>query len=472
MSLNDLFVQILQSEQKAKERKALLSEVRNEITQVKQQIKEVQEECLSTQGQLVVKIQHQTEAELSVVWLRHKEGILKDQLARALKERDSNAQELKSLEAVQTKEQEDFSREIANFNQAYGLCGDGKEQRESEARQQLQELKNEEEKLLTEVSEYRNTKAALRKLNEEKKKLESEVHHLQDTLQGLHEQLDQKQSITKKLERVKSEVATLPQNDPEFLRLRSKLEACHEEGLEAICQALQQEVDRLQRQRWQQQLQLQRLSSQAGGSGAGTAAGASSEQQNPSPGKRKAQKRQVQPSSLSSSNQTDSVNTWSSFRVTCPMQPTPSPQDANPPAAPPQTQARTADGHHPAGPSATSQPSTAPCIKKEPSFHPGGVSKPNWAKLTRGAKKQSASKSQKPDSNNTIKRFLFLQTGQSDRAPSTEAQSIQPSTQGSTSSVMAADDGKDGRGGFCTTTGTNPARLSQVPGTAKKVHFK
>ena len=39
--------------------------------------------------------------------------------------------------------------------------------------------------------------------------------------------------------------------------MRKELEACHDEGLEGMCHALQQEVGRLQREHWQRQLQRQ-----------------------------------------------------------------------------------------------------------------------------------------------------------------------------------------------------------------------
>ncbi|XP_038071209.1 coiled-coil domain-containing protein 172-like [Patiria miniata] len=443
MSLNDLFVQILQSEQKAKERKTLLNEVKNEIGKVKEQIKDVQEERISTQGQLVVKTQHQTDAELSVVWLRHREVILRNQLAQVARERDASAQELKSVEAIQTEDQGDFIQEIAGFNQTHGLCGAGKKERESEARQQFRELRKQEESLLIELSDYRQTKTKTRKLQEDKKVLESEVKHLQDSLQGLHKQLDKKGAITKQLERVKSEVASKPQNDAEFLRLRSKLEVCHDEGLEAMCQALQQEVDRLQRQRWQQQ--LQRQANQANGT---TAAAASTQQQRGNAGPKKVQKKQVQPSSLSISNQSAGpVNTWSSFRVTRPTQRTPSPQDAH--QHPPQT--IPGNDHHPAATSAATKPRTAFSIKKEPPFRTGGVSKPNLARLTRTAEDAKTGKPLNPAPN--TKRFRFRQTFLRDQPPSATVRPNQPSS-------LAFSERADSHDGGCTTHGLNPPSLS------------
>ncbi|XP_033632560.1 coiled-coil domain-containing protein 172-like [Asterias rubens] len=385
MSLNDLFVQILHSEQKAKERKTLLNEVKNEINEFHERIKELQEECTTSQGQLVVKIHHQTEAELSLSWLQHRENILKDQLTQVMENRDASAVKLESLEAVQTKKYENFIQEISDFNQTHDLCGQGTEHRETKARQRLCELKQQESCLLAELSDHRDAEIRRNLQTSQKMKLLALRKKLQNTSEELHMDLEEQSVVTKKLIEVKSKVAAQPQVDPEYLRMRKELEACHDEGLEGMCHALQQEVDRLQREHWQRQLQRQTnqahasfiQTNQANSSSIQTnQASSSSCAAQPQSKKNFPRKKQLKTTTNSTS---ETSNSWSSFRITHSAQPTPFTAGVDQASS-----SQSPDSHTPLARDSLNPHHAIPAVvvKKEP-LQMGGIERPNLAKLRR-----------------------------------------------------------------------------------------
>nr|XP_054765523.1 uncharacterized protein LOC129272393 [Lytechinus pictus] len=198
--------------------------------------------------------------ELECQWITTKKSILEEQLKGLLEEKHVHSKRLHQSKESQAKMKEDFPSSISTFIHDFGLTTRGKEHRLASVREQIKEMKVRQTELQQDIDTYDRQRRMLRCIEDEKETTEHIIATLEIEIHGVEESMVSEKNKTKKLENEKALVSGKPQSDPEFKRLQSQLEACHEESLEGLCQTLRQRVDQLQRQQWQQQLRKQHSS--------------------------------------------------------------------------------------------------------------------------------------------------------------------------------------------------------------------
>ncbi|XP_071947741.1 uncharacterized protein [Antedon mediterranea] len=255
MSLSELFVQILESEQKAEERKHVLNEIKNEIGNTRGKLGKVQEQKLSLQGQQLIKTKKLSEEELNLKLYTIRENVLKEQLCELQVINKERLKDLSIVREQQEYEKKIFHEELEKFSKEYDMQGNGVMERQGQAQVEVDGLKEQESLLNKEMSEYREHTKTLNKLTDEKESMIKEINELEMKWKDLDEEVQKEEEKIKKLEKEKKELASKSHTCSEFKRLQNELETCQDDNLESVCAALQLELDQLQRNLWQKQLQ-------------------------------------------------------------------------------------------------------------------------------------------------------------------------------------------------------------------------
>ncbi|XP_072025913.1 uncharacterized protein [Amphiura filiformis] len=184
--------------------------------------------------------------------------MLQEKLDEIRKQKVEHHGQLVTLQESNRKERSKFISEVTAFSRSYDLGGKGQQERQADAKKHLNDLQKQQKQLETDNSVLGKQQTAITIEEEKQTVLQKEIEQLKAKLQSLTENHEKQVSKTKRLELAKMQVSNIPNADPEFQRLRSELESCQDDTMQGVCQALQQELDRLQRHRWQQQVQQQR----------------------------------------------------------------------------------------------------------------------------------------------------------------------------------------------------------------------
>ncbi|XP_033125561.1 coiled-coil domain-containing protein 172-like [Anneissia japonica] len=254
MNLSELFVQILESEQKAEERKYVLNDLKRKIGSTRVKLEEIQEQRSSVQGQLLLKTNKLSEEELNLQWYISKKNILKEQLNEI---QTANKRLIENLSSVRERHEDGrkiFQEELARFNREYDLQGSGKMGRERQAQTEIENLKKQEQQLKEEMSQFREHTKILNELTKEKESRMMEIYDMEKRMKDLDEVVLKEEEEISNLKKEKNDVANKAHSCTEFKRLQNELESCQDDALESVCAALQLELDELQRSLWQKQL--------------------------------------------------------------------------------------------------------------------------------------------------------------------------------------------------------------------------
>ncbi|KAJ8025787.1 hypothetical protein HOLleu_33437 [Holothuria leucospilota] len=230
--------------------------VQGKIEETQNKLKETDVELVTLKGQFAIKLQQLSEEELDLKWIKNKKKIMEEQ-AKELKEKvEKQSLLLKEKTKEADDEREAFMGRVSSFICNFGLCGNGKRIRDAEANQKLEELRKSEMDLLTELKELRRKQEEVDDLQLEKTTLMEEIKTYKDRVAELEQKIDSEKTKTKGISDEKQCLAKRPETGQEFQRLQQELDTCRRDSLEGLCQALQPEVDRLQRQAWQRQIQI------------------------------------------------------------------------------------------------------------------------------------------------------------------------------------------------------------------------
>ncbi|CAB3982919.1 Hypothetical predicted protein [Paramuricea clavata] len=164
--LQDLYAQILQSEEQVKERNAKFKAVNEEIALTQAKTAEIRDELKSLQGNLAIQNNKVAEQELQLKWLKEKEKIMNSQK--------------KHLEDTKMESQntEKFVGECEEFSSMFDLTGDGTSKRETAKRAKLEELIKNTEKLKSEADRtIQGEKDETERLRQEKQKLSEKLRN-------------------------------------------------------------------------------------------------------------------------------------------------------------------------------------------------------------------------------------------------------------------------------------------------------
>ncbi|KAI0213292.1 hypothetical protein LSAT2_001668 [Lamellibrachia satsuma] len=183
-SLEDLFGQILHSEQKAHERRTLINQVKNEVAKTHEKITEVQEELTSLRGKLVLKLQQWNDAQLQL-----KSSCLHQTILSAQKEELLQAHYTLQKQVVDISRNIDiarqtFCKDVQDFTTSYDLCSSGTHQRELQAKDELRKLCAEEQSLNADLSSYKERQTELEALSRGKEKYLAQLQETREKLAG------------------------------------------------------------------------------------------------------------------------------------------------------------------------------------------------------------------------------------------------------------------------------------------------
>jgi len=254
-SLEDLFVQVLKSEQKAQERKNVLIEVKNQVAEYKQKVEHARNEKQKLNGQLVIKVQQWNNEQQDLHWMTNREKISQSQQEELIQKRHQLTGQLADIEGELDKEREAFFKKSREFSRFYDLLSWKTGSRRSKVIDEIAELKETQKKLKLDVDKAMKENEEVLNLEKKKTDLSKSLDEKKRQLKDLQEKRDR---IANRLNAAiveKKRVADIPQTDEEHRRIHSEIESCRENGMEAICHSLRRELEELRRHKWQRDMQ-------------------------------------------------------------------------------------------------------------------------------------------------------------------------------------------------------------------------
>ncbi|NXF29762.1 CC172 protein, partial [Nyctibius bracteatus] len=165
------------------------------------------------------KVQHLSEKQFYLEILKKREDSLEKQKAELINQKSCLLKTFVYAKRKMTEEEDNFTREVTEFNNEYGL---------------------------TKMESMEHKNVQLNALQLQKSELKQYLFTLQSELKDLGKAIKEAERMTKDLEAEKVQVTARPQTDPECLRLKKELENCKDDDWESICETLRTEVEILQ----------------------------------------------------------------------------------------------------------------------------------------------------------------------------------------------------------------------------------
>uniref|UniRef100_A0A8C8BK23 Coiled-coil domain-containing protein 172 n=1 Tax=Otus sunia TaxID=257818 RepID=A0A8C8BK23_9STRI len=144
-----------------------------------------------------------------------------------------------------TEEEDNFTGEVTEFNNEYGLTSNRNLLIKKKVKTEINDLENEAALLKNEMESMEHKNVQLNALQLQKNELKQDLFTLQSELKGVDRE-NQEKFCVKDLEAEKVQVTEKPQTDPECLRLKKELENCKDDDWESICETLRTEIEILQ----------------------------------------------------------------------------------------------------------------------------------------------------------------------------------------------------------------------------------
>ncbi|XP_069756127.1 coiled-coil domain-containing protein 172 isoform X2 [Narcine bancroftii] len=246
MSLDNLFEEILVTEQKALEKRQFLQSVKSEIIRCNEKLRDVTENLHKNKVMLESKIKDLSEELFHLDLLKKQEEGLKKQREEMAKENEIYLEALEEKRRKNTEERNKFVREISEFNATYDLISSRIITIEVNAKSEIFDLETEAKYLKSDMKNLEQKNIQLIDLQQKKSELKEELLQLQDKLQGLEDELTALVYSSKILEAERLKVCQKPQTDDEFLRLKKELELQKDNDLESTYETLRTEIQFLQ----------------------------------------------------------------------------------------------------------------------------------------------------------------------------------------------------------------------------------
>ncbi|XP_031563038.1 structural maintenance of chromosomes protein 2-like [Actinia tenebrosa] len=256
--LNDLFKQILYSEECVRERFSRLRSINEDIQSLQLQIRDAEDELKSLQGSVVLKNQRLAEEEEKLKSLRIKKNVT-DEQRKELEEGNINfQQEIKMVKEESESERKKFISAVQTFILYHDLSGHGKMKRDETLRNKVACLRKEKKEICKDLELSKAQEKQILTLREGRDKCSHLVNELSKQNKDLSKNYEKAKKETEALEKEKETMSKKPQNDPEFRRLSAELEAAKDGSMEGICEALTQELKELQQIYLKKELQKQK----------------------------------------------------------------------------------------------------------------------------------------------------------------------------------------------------------------------
>uniref|UniRef100_UPI00398F1372 coiled-coil domain-containing protein 172 isoform X2 n=1 Tax=Pristiophorus japonicus TaxID=55135 RepID=UPI00398F1372 len=246
MSLDNLFEEILVTEQKALEKREFLKGVKSEIIRCNEKLRDIREDLHINKITLESKVKDLSEQLFHLELLKKQEEGLNKQREEMTKENKIYFKALEESKKKNAEEREKFVREVSEFNAEYDLLSNRIDTIEIKAKSKIFDLEAEAKYLKNDMKCLEQKNVQLNALQKQKNELKEEILQLQDKSQGLEDEVSTVIFNTKALEAEKVKVYQKPQTDHEFLRLKKELELYKDDDLESVCEALRTEIQFLQ----------------------------------------------------------------------------------------------------------------------------------------------------------------------------------------------------------------------------------
>ncbi|NXH22546.1 CC172 protein, partial [Bucco capensis] len=192
------------------------------------------------------KVQHLSEKQLYLEILKKREDSLEKQKAELINQNSSLLKILVYAKRKMTEEEDNFIREVTEFNNEYGLTSNRDLLIKKRVKTELNALENETALLKNEMESMQHKNVQLNALQLQKNELKQDLFTFQSKLKDLEKAIKEAERMTKDLEAEKIQVIEKPQTDPECLRLKKELENCKDDDWESICETLRTEIEILQ----------------------------------------------------------------------------------------------------------------------------------------------------------------------------------------------------------------------------------
>ncbi|NWS55300.1 CC172 protein, partial [Chunga burmeisteri] len=192
------------------------------------------------------KVQRLSEKQFYLEILKKREDSLEKQKADLINEKSSLLKIFVYAKRKMTEEEDNFTREITEFNNEYGLASNRDLLIKKKVKTEINDLENEAALLKNEMKSMEHKNVQLNALQLQKNELKQDLFTLQRKLKDLEEVIREAERVTKDLEVKKVQVTEKPQTDPECLRLKKELENCKDDDWESICETLRTEIEILQ----------------------------------------------------------------------------------------------------------------------------------------------------------------------------------------------------------------------------------
>ncbi|XP_067909387.1 coiled-coil domain-containing protein 172 [Heterodontus francisci] len=218
MSLDNLFEEILVTEQKALEKRQFLKGVKSEIIRCNEKLRDITENLHRNKSTLESKVNDLSEELFHLELLKKQEESLKKQREEIIKENNNYHEALEKKKKKIAEEREKFVQEISEFNAKYDLISNRIITIEIKAKSKIFDLETEAKHLKNDMKCFEQKNVHLNALQNQKNELKEEILQLQDKYQGLENEVTKVVFDTKALEEEKVNVCQKPQTDHEFLR--------------------------------------------------------------------------------------------------------------------------------------------------------------------------------------------------------------------------------------------------------------
>uniref|UniRef100_A0A8C3F569 Coiled-coil domain-containing protein 172 n=1 Tax=Chrysemys picta bellii TaxID=8478 RepID=A0A8C3F569_CHRPI len=203
-----------------------------------------------------LKVQQLSEKLFYLQLLKKREDILEKKKVELMNQRSIFLKIFSDTKRKMIEEEENFMKEITDFNNEYGLTCNRELLIRKKAKTEICDLETQANILKNEMESMECENVQLNALQLQKNELKQDLFTLQSKLK---EQLREAEDITKCLEAEKVKVSEKPQTDIECLRIKKELEIYKGDDLENVCEALQTEIEFLRYKLCQKNLKVAKL---------------------------------------------------------------------------------------------------------------------------------------------------------------------------------------------------------------------
>ncbi|KAL0964521.1 hypothetical protein UPYG_G00325070 [Umbra pygmaea] len=246
MSLDNLFKQILLTEQQTSEKTQRFQEVKVAIARCQDTIKSLNEKSETVSKELDEKAQHLSEKMLQYNLMKKHQVQIENQTSELLRQRNDLRDQLEEKRKSLKEEQEKFMEEIKTFNRDFSLFNNREIVFECQTQSEIHGIEEEVNSVNKEMESMAQKNTWVNSMEEEKKSLLFELQGLEHIMRDLESQLNEAKSITESLKAESLLVTQKPLTDSTCLRLKKELEIHKEGELELLREALSAEIQFLQ----------------------------------------------------------------------------------------------------------------------------------------------------------------------------------------------------------------------------------